>query len=167
MGNGTILKIDTITKQGSAVGGQFTDTISATFSSPGFANFKGGKKPEGTFVLENLEGTRTIRVAGKSLILRPFNSGEMNKLMFNGNKFVTLWAKWRNPRTSELSDYNMIINSSSSDKPPKAKTRITPATSTGSTPIPEPGLLGLLTLGVTGLVLGRRRSKMKAIDAIA
>ena len=84
--NGAVLTINTATKTGTLVGRD----INTTFTSDAFANFTGGAKPTGTFVLSNLDGYRIIN--GKRLYDN--FTGHPQKLIISPNGLTNLWSYW-------------------------------------------------------------------------
>lgn len=135
--NGDILTIDSSNNSGSLKG----TNIDVTFTSTGFANFKGGAKPSGMFNLDTLDGTRTL--GGTAYTDNPSHQQVLKFL--NGGKKVNLWSWWGNPIVA--GDYITYV----ADYTP-------PSTSSGGTPVPAPGILGLLALALAGLGFSRRRS---------
>ena len=135
--NGDILTIDSTNNIGSLKG----KNIDVTFTSTAFANFNGGAKPSGSFNLDSLDGTRTIR--GTAYTDNPSHQQVLKFL--NDGKKVNLWSWWGNPIVA--GDYITYV----ADYTP-------PSTSSGGTPVPAPGILGLLALALAGLGFSRRRS---------
>jgi len=134
MTNGDILTIDTETQSGSWKG----KNINATFTSPDFANFKGGAKPQFAATLTSLDGTRTIR--GQQFTDNPknINTSHPQKLYARGSNF-NLWAWWGDPIRG--GDYVKNISGFT------------------VTEVPAPGMLGLLAIALCALGLGRRRRR--------
>lgn len=146
------LIIDTDTKEGSLVGGPKLNGINAKFTSDEFANFGGGLKPTGTFNLQTLEGTRTIN--GNTYT--PYATTHPFQLNFNGTGAVNLWGYWQYGNGYTSGDFDVNIDSMTFYQP-----------DLGGTDISEPGLLGLLTLGVGGLLFGRRRRRADMKEILA
>lgn len=117
-------------------------TIDASMTSSAFNTFAGGINPTFTAVLSALDGTRLI--GGQWITDNPLyaDTTHPQKLIMSGSG-INLWAWWGNPITG--GDYLTTIKSYS----------VTPGTS-----VPEPGMAGLLAVGIAGLVLGRRRRKV-------
>ncbi len=145
-GNGGVLTIDTVAKSGTWKSAD----LDAFFTSDDFANFTGGAKPNFTAILDVLTGTYTV--GGKALAPNPKNkfTSHPQKLIFNGTSTVNLWAWWGDP--IKAGDYVKHIGSVS----------VTTSTSSGGTPVSEPGMLGLFALGMMGLWAGNRRRRVTA-----
>ncbi len=145
MTNNSVLSIDS-----AAQSATFTHTdLNASMTSAAFASFPGGALPVFTAVLSSLDGTRLIN--GSWVTDNPLNSTTTHpqKLIMNGSN-VNLWAWWGNPIIG--GDYLTTIKSYSVNS------------TTGGTSVPEPGMLGLLAAGITGLALARR-SRRKTLKA--
>jgi hypothetical protein len=132
-----------------------SDTQSATFKGPdldtsmtsaAFATFPGGAMPVFTAVLSSLDGTRLIN--GNWVTDNPLNVNTTHpqKLIIQGAN-VNLWAWWGNPIIG--GDYLTTIKSYS----------VTPS------PVPEPGMMGILAVGLTGLAFARRKRRQPTIAA--
>lgn len=144
--NGDILTIDSTKNSGSIKG----SNIDVTFTSTAFSNFKGGAKPSGMFNLDTLDGTRTVR--GTAYTDNPSHQQVLKFL--NGGTKVNLWSWWGNPIVA--GDYITYV----ADYTP-------PSTSSGGTPVPAPGILGLLALALAGLGFSRRRRNNASADQLA
>lgn len=140
--NGDTLTIDSASQSGSLKG----KNIDVTFTSSAFANFIGGATPDvATYNLDSLDGTRTVRGIAYS-----DNPSHQQALKFtNSGKRVNLWSWWGSPIVG--GDYITYIDS------------FTPP----STPVPAPGILGLLALALAGLGLSRRRKTVTKQDMLA
>ena len=139
--NGDTLTVDSSNNIGTLKG----NNIDVTFTSTAFANFDGGATPSGTFNLDTLDGTRTVR--GVAYTDNPSHQQVLKFL--NGGSKVNLWSWWGNPIIA--GDYITYV-----------KSYTPPSTSSGGTPVPAPGILGLFGLGLAGLAFGRRRKTVKA-----
>lgn len=144
--NGDILTIDSTSNSGSLKG----SNIDVTFTSSAFANFNGGANPSGMFNLDTLEGTRTVR--GTAYTDNPSHQQVLKFL--NGGTKVNLWSWWGNPIVA--GDYITYV----ADYTP-------PSTSSGGTPVPAPGILGLLALALAGLGFSRRRRNNSTTEKLA
>ena len=139
--NGDILTIDDTALSGSLKG----SNIDVTFTSAAFAGFTGGASPTGSFNLDSLDGTRTVGGTAYS-----DNPSHQQVLKFlpnsNGDTKAHLWSWWGNPIVA--GDYITTVG-----------TYTPPSTSSGGTPVPAPGMLGLLSLALIGLGFAGRRRK--------
>ncbi len=143
MTNNDKLSINTATNSATFTGA----TINAAMVSSAFATFAGGAAPTFTAVLSDLTGTRLIN--GSWVTDNPLYSTTTHpqKLIMSGTG-VNLWAWWGNPITG--GDYLTTIKSYTVDPG-------NPGTS-----VPEPGMAGLLALGLGGLAFARRRKAQAA-----
>ena len=137
MTNSDVLTIDSDSQSATFVGA----TIDASMTSSDFGSFVGGALPTFTAVLSSLDGTRLI--GGQWLTDNPLHSTTTHpqKLIMNGSR-VNLWAWWGDPIVG--GDYVKTI----------AGYEHVPGT-----PVPEPGVLGLLAAGLGGLAFARRRRR--------
>lgn len=137
MTNNDVLTIDSATNAATFKGA----TINASMTSAAFSTFAGGLNPTFTAILSSLDGTRLIN--GSWVTDNPLNSTTTHpqKLIMSGSG-VNLWAWWGNPIIG--GDYLTTIKSYSF-KP--------------GTDVPEPGMAGMLAIGLAGLALARRRRK--------
>lgn len=119
-------------------------TINAYMQSAAFATFTGGAAPTFTAVLSDLTGTRQINGAWVTDNPLFATTTHPQKLIMSGTG-VNLWAWWGDPITG--GDYLTTIKSYAVD----------PGTS-----VPEPGMAGLLALGLGGLAFARRRKAQAA-----
>ena len=140
MTNNDILKINSDTQSATFTGA----TINASMASSAFATFVGGAAPTFMAVLSSLDGTRLI--GGTWVNDNPLyaDTTHPQKLIMNGTG-INLWAWWGNPITG--GDYLTTIQSYSFDP---------------GNQVPEPGMLGLLAVGLGGLAYSRRRKRKAA-----
>jgi hypothetical protein len=101
-------------------------------------------------VLSSLDGTRLIN--GNWVTDNPLNVNTTHpqKLIIQGAN-VNLWAWWGNPIIG--GDYLTTIKSYSVNS------------TSGGTPVPEPGMLGLFAAGLAGLAFARRKRRQPLIAA--
>jgi hypothetical protein len=102
--------------------------------------------PVFTAVLRSLEGTRLINGDWVTDNPKDVNTTHPQKLIIQGAN-VNLWAWWGNPIIG--GDYLTTIKSYS----------VTPS------PVPEPGMMGILAVGLTGLAFARRKRRQPSIAA--
>lgn len=142
MTNNSVLSINSDTQSATFKGAD----IDTSMTSAAFATFPGGALPVFTAVLSSLDGTRLIN--GKWITDNPkdVNTTHPQKLILEG-KDVNLWAWWGNPIIG--GDYLTKIKSYT----------VTPS------PVPEPGMMGILAVGLTGLAFARRKRRQAAIAA--
>ena len=146
MTNNSVLSINSTSQSATFTGGD----LNASMTSSAFATFPGGALPNFTAVLSSLDGTRLVN--GSWVTDNPLNSTTTHpqKLIMNGAN-VNLWAWWGNPIIG--GDYLTTIKS------------YTVNSTTGGTSVPEPGMLGLLAAGLTGLALARRNRRKAVLAA--
>ncbi len=146
MTNNDVLTINNVTNTATFVG----STINASMASTSFAAFTGGAAPIFTAVLSSLDGTRLIN--GQWVTDNPLYSTTTHpqKLIMNGAtaNAINLWAWWGNPIIG--GDYLTTIRS------------YTVTTTSGGNAVPEPGMVGLLALGLAGVAVARRRRRKVA-----
>lgn len=136
MTNLSVLSINSDTQSATFKGSD----IDASMTSAAFATFPGGAMPVFTAVLSSLDGTRLI--GGKWVTDNEYGKDTIHpqKLIIQGAN-VNLWAWWGNPIIG--GDYLTTIKSYS----------VTPS------PVPEPGMMGILAVGLTGLAFARRKRR--------
>ena len=141
MTNGDLLTINTITQSGTWKG----HSIDVSFTSPDFANFTGGAKPNFVGMLTSLDGTRIVK--GKVVTDNLFNGNRTHpqKLKSMGDGKFNLWAWWGDPVVS--GDYIKKIKKFGVTHP---------------VDVPAPGALGLFGLALCAIGLGRRRRRAGA-----
>lgn len=155
LNGGYTLTINSDTNEGSFVGGPVSNSVSVTFTSEAFSNFQGGlTPPSGKYILQTLEGKRIVDGAD----YYPLATAHDYQVVFDGTRGVNFWAVWRSATDTTHGDFHLVIDHYTFAEPDP-----------NVTDVPEPGLLGLLTLGVGGLLFGRRRRRpdMKEISAIS
>lgn len=130
--NGDVLTIDTKNNRGTIVGRD----ISASFSGD-FTNFTGGANPTGKYLIDDLNGVRTVN----GISTQP-NPQRQQSIMFGADGSINLWSSWGDPVIG--GDYITFID----------ELVYTPSTS-----VPAPGMLGLFGLGLVGLGFARTRRK--------
>ncbi len=136
-GNGDKLAINTDTQTATWVG----TNINATMTSPDFANFTGGPKPNLMATLTSLDGTRIINGQTYTDNETQSETSHPQKLIGYGTGRFNLWAWWG--PNKEGSDYWRTAKTYS------------------ATEVPAPGMLGLFGLGLAALGFrARRRRKM-------
>lgn len=148
MDNDSVLSINTETQSANFKGAD----IDSSMTSAAFATFPGGALPFFTGVLSSLDGTRLIY--GNQVTDNPLMADTLHpqKLIMEG-KDVNLWAWWGDPIIG--GDYLTKITSYS----------VNTTSGGGGTSVPEPGMLGLLAVGVVGLGLARRRHRKPMLAA--
>jgi hypothetical protein len=142
MTNNSVLSINSDTKSATFKGSD----IDTSMTSAAFAMFPGGALPLFTATLSSLDGTRLINGNWITDNPKDVNTTHPQKLIIEG-KNVNLWAWWGNPIIG--GDYLTKIKSYS----------VTPS------PVPEPGMLGILAVGLIGLAFGRRKRRQATIAA--
>lgn len=128
------LSIDTTAGTGSVIG----SAINAAFTGD-FSTFTGGSAPSGMFNISLSPGS-TLTYKGSTYTPQ---AGHQPMLELFGNS-INLWAVWTAPGCANCATLGDTLKNISSS-------------STGGTPVPEPGMVGLMGLGAAALVLRRRR----------
>jgi len=141
MNNGSVMTIDTTAMIGTLIG----SNINATFSGAGLATFAGGFNLPSFMTNISISPTSTRTVSGTTYYANT-NHQQMLETgaAAGGTNVVNLWSYWGTaacPSCNYLGDYVVTAVSSS----------------TGGTPVPEPGMVGLMGLGFASIVFARRR----------
>lgn len=138
MTNGGVLAINNLTNSATYK----ASDLDVSMTSADFAKFTGGAAPTFTAVLSSLDGLRLI--SGKWVTDNPLYSTTTHpqKLIMSGTS-VNLWAWWGDPIIG--GDYVKTITS------------YTRTSTSGGTPVPEPGVFGLFAVAFGWLAFGRRR----------
>lgn len=138
-----------------AIGSWVNANLNATFSGAGLANFSanaspnGGNFPLAPFSSDIVISADSTYTAG-GIVYRP-NQVHQQKLLVEGDKGFNLWSWWGTPdcpNCQYIGDQKGVaygIHASPS------------SSSSGGTDVPEPGVMGLMGLGVLGMAFGRRR----------
>ena len=138
---GATLSLNTATGTGSLVG----NDVNINFTG-NFAGFTGGASPMGMYNIAIQPGS-AITYNGNSYGLD--TTGHQDMLKFMGSS-INLWAEWQSascPACAILGDTVGNISSSSTS---------------GGTAVPEPGMVGLMGLGVMALAFRRRIAAVAA-----
>lgn len=128
------LTVDTSAGTGSLVG----NDVNVSFSGD-FSGFTGGSSPSNMYNISILPGS-SVTYQGNSY---SETGGHQDMLTFLGTS-INLWARWQSascPSCAILGDTVGNISSSSTS---------------GGTSVPEPGMVGLMGLGVMALAFRRR-----------
>ena len=139
---GSVLTIDTVAMTGSMIGAD----INATFSGAGLATFAGGFNLPSFMTNIAINPTSWRTVAGVTYIPNT-NHQQMLETgaAAGGTNAINLWSYWGTaacPSCNYQGDYVDTALSSS-----------------GGTSVPEPGITGLLALGLLGAAFARRRAR--------
>lgn len=138
------LTVNTATGAGSLIGSGLDINFTGNFTG-----FTGGAAPSSMYTISILPGS-SISLGGTtySLIAPPTSHPDM--LEFQG-KSINLWAEWSKTGTATGTIlYDTIGGISSSS-------------TSGGTSVPEPGMVGLMGLGVLGLAFRRRIANAVAV----
>ncbi len=129
------LTVDTATGNGSLVGNDVNVSFNGNFSG-----FTGGAMPMDMYNVTILPGS-TISYQGNTYTLD--QTGHQDMVTFLGTS-INLWGEWLAPSCPSCQMLGDVVGNISS------------STSSGGTAVPEPGMIGLMGLGVIGLVFRRR-----------
>ncbi len=147
MNDGSNVTINTDTMIGTWIGG----AINATFSGAGLANFS---IPGGQLVLPSfgtdISITPTSTITGGGGTYYPNQSHQQmfkTGAVAGGATNVMLWSYWGPAGCATCTNVGDYIYQAVGVR----------SYSTGSNPVPEPGMVGLMSLGVLGLAFARRR----------
>lgn len=130
------LKIDTTAGTGTLIGDSGAINIAFTGN---FSGFTGGSSPMSMYNIV-INPASSITYAGNTYSLVNPAAGHPDMLSFD-TTYINFWAEWTASGCSTckmLGDIDGYITG-------------------GGTPVPEPGMIGLMGLGVAGLVWQRRR----------
>jgi len=147
LSNGGTLTIDTTLMKGSLI----ASDINATFSGAGLASFAGGFNIPTFGTNISIDPTSWRIVNGVTYVpnanhQQMLETGNYPGMWGAGTNQINLWSYWGTlacPTCNILGDY--------------LATAVSTSTSTGGTSVPEPGMAGLLALGVAGMAFARRR----------
>ncbi len=136
------LTVDTTAGTGSLIGSGLNISFTGDFSG-----FTGGAAPSSMYSI-TIASTSSITDNGHVYTLVDPATVHPDMLKFQGST-INLWATWQSPGYSNLGDTVGTISSSS----------------TGGTAVPEPGMVGLMGLGVLGLAFRRRLANVAGFNA--
>ena len=143
------LQINTTTGTGTFTGDGGAIKIAFTGN---FAGFMGGASPMNMYSIA-IDPSSTISFGGHTYSLVNPDSSHPDMLEFEGS-YIKLWAEWSAPGCAScqtLGDINGGISSSSGGT-------TSGGTTSGGTAVPEPGMVGLIGLGVVAMMLRRRKT---------
>ena len=138
------LTVDTAAGTGSLVGSD----VNVDFSG-NFAGFMGGASPMDMYNISILPGS-SLSYQGNSYTLDP--AGHQPMLEFLGSS-INLWAEWLSPSCPGCAALGDTVGN------------ITSSSTSGGTSVPEPGMVGLMGLGVVALAFRRRIAAVAAAQA--
>lgn len=148
LSNGGTMTIDTVAMTGSII----ASDVNATFSGAGLASFTGGFNIP-TFGTNISITPGSTRIYGGQTYYSNTNHQQMLEtgnypgMAGAGTNKINLWTYWGTaacPSCNILGDYTGLVVSSS----------------TGGTAVPEPGMLGLMAVGLFGIGFARRRARI-------
>jgi len=148
MADSSKITINTTTMIGTWIG----TAINATFSGAGLANFStgaGGALDIPSFGTDvTIDPSSNLNIGGRIYNITPATPGHAQMFeagaVAGGKNVVNLWAVWSNATC--YCTYGDFVNT------------VTGARSYGEpSPVPEPGVIGLMGLGVMGMAFARRR----------
>lgn len=138
------LQVNTTTGTGTFTGDGGAINIAFTGN---FAGFMGGASPMSMYNIA-IDPSSSINFGGHTYSLINPDASHPDMLEMEGS-YIKLWAEWSAPGCAScqiLGDINGGISSSSG------------GTSSGGTAVPEPGMVGLMGLGVVAMMLRRRKT---------
>ena len=136
-GQAATLTIDTVAGTGSVIGGAINAAFTGNFSS-----FSGGTAPSGMFNIA-MPATSTITSGGQTF----YANATHQQMLDVYASSINLWSYWGSaacPSCSSQGDQNFGLSGSYTHTP-------------AGTSVPEPGMFGLMGLGVAALAFRRRR----------
>ncbi len=136
------LLIDTAAGTGTLTGDNGAININFTGN---FAGFMGGAAPMNMYNVV-INPASSITVGGHTYSLVAPASTHPDMVEFMGS-YINLWAEWSSPGCSTCKILGDTIGNITG----------------GGTPVPEPGMVGLMALGVAGLAWQRRRKAPLAL----
>jgi len=146
LGSGDVLTIDTTLMTGSLIGSQ----IYAQFSGRGLALYPGGTTPSGFISEIDIDPrswlTGAVASGDPSVVFATKLKTQRLDIGYTNSNKVTLWTTWGrewNPVIYYAENYTTDIN---------------PRSGTG---VPEPGMVGLLALGLLGAGYARGAARVR------
>lgn len=139
------LTVDTAAGTGSLVGDSGAINIDFTGN---FAGFMGGATPMNMYNI-SIDPASSISLSGHNYVFDAAG-GHQPMLEFLG-KTINLWAVWNAPGCASCSLLGDTVSNITSS-------------STGGTAVPEPGVAGLIGLGVLALAFRRRQATRGALQ---
>lgn len=136
--------VDTSTGKCSVIGSGVDVTFTGNFSA-----FTGGSSPSGTYNV-TIDPTSNIVYNGNTytLVATPTHA---DMIIFQGSS-INLWGEWAATGCGSCQNLGDTVGNISSS-------------STGGTAVPEPGMVGLMGLGVLGLAFRRRLANVAGFNA--
>lgn len=142
--NGT-LTVDTAAGTGSLVGTAGNGNSFDINFTGHFGSFTGGASPLSSFMIMIQPGSDIV-YGGKTYSLVDTGASHPDMLNFETGKAIRLWAEWQDTGCASCKVLGDLVGTISS----------------GGTPVPEPGMVGLMGLGVLGLAFRRRIAAIAA-----